>query len=150
MPQTSSAKKALRNSKRKELINKSRKYKLKQALKEFRRVLSEKPSEYKATLSKVFSALDKGVKNNIIPKSRASRKKSRLAGLVNEQMGAVSIPVTKEERKARKATTKPAPKAKKTPAKKAAVKETVKTATKTATKKPAAKKTATKKVTPAK
>ena len=147
MPQTSAAKKALRNSKRKEIINKSRKYKLKQALKEFRRVLTEKPAEYKTSLSKVFSALDKGVKNNIIPKTRASRKKSRLAGLVNEQMGVVSTPVSKEERKAKKAATKSTPKVKKEVAKKAPAKKVAKAEAKEPVKKAVAKKSTAKTTT---
>lgn len=74
MPNTSSAKKALRGSQKKRQFNDVKKYHIKQSLKELRKVLATKPSEYQATLSKVFSAFDKAVKTNLIPKSRANRK----------------------------------------------------------------------------
>jgi small subunit ribosomal protein S20 len=84
MPNTSSAKKALRNATKKKEFNLAKKQKIKNALKELRRVLSTNPSEYQATLSKSFSALDKAVKTNLLKKNTADRKKSRLAKLVDK------------------------------------------------------------------
>ena len=87
MPNTSSAKKALRGSLKKKAFNLVKKSNIKNALRDFRRVLSTNPSEYKATLSRAFSALDKAVKTNFIPKARADRKKSRLAAMVAKATG---------------------------------------------------------------
>jgi small subunit ribosomal protein S20 len=79
MPNTQSAKKALRSSSRKRQYNLIAKYKIKNSLKEFRKALEIDPSSYQATLSKAFSALDKAVKSNLIHRNKADRKKSRLA-----------------------------------------------------------------------
>lgn len=79
MPNTQSAKKALRSSSRKRQYNLIAKYKIKNSLKEFRKALEIDPSSYHATLSKAFSALDKAVKSNLIHRNKADRKKSRLA-----------------------------------------------------------------------
>ncbi len=84
MPNTSSAKKALRGSLKKKEFNTVKKSKIKTALKEFRKVLSTNPSAFKETLAKAFSALDKAVKTNIIPKGRADRKKARLAAMATK------------------------------------------------------------------
>jgi len=82
MPNTSSAKKALRVSRRKQKVNKVKQYKIKNSLKELRRAISNGAKDYKEVLSKVYSALDKAVKNNYIPKKRADRKKSRIMKMV--------------------------------------------------------------------
>lgn len=79
MPNTQSAKKALRSSSRKRQYNLVTKYKIKNSLKEFRKSLEIDPSNYQTTLSKAFSALDKAVKSNLIHRNKADRKKSRLA-----------------------------------------------------------------------
>lgn len=144
MPNTSAAKKALRNSRKKEINNKTKKYAIKQALKELRRVLATSPKNYQTALSKVFSSLDKAVKNNIIPKGRANRKKSRVSAMVDAANG-VEKPENAAELKAAK---KAAPKTKKPAAKKATAKKAPAKAT--ATKKPAAKKSTTTKKTTAK
>ncbi|MBC7472387.1 MAG: 30S ribosomal protein S20 [candidate division SR1 bacterium] len=79
MPNTSSAKKALRGSLKKKAFNLITKSKIKNALRDFRKAITTSPSEYQITLSKAFSALDKAVKTNFIPRGRADRKKARLA-----------------------------------------------------------------------
>lgn len=79
MPNTQSAKKALRASTRKRQYNLVSKYKIKNSLKEFRKVIEIDPQNYQATLSKAFSALDKAVKSNLIHRNKANRKKSRLS-----------------------------------------------------------------------
>ncbi len=167
MPNTSSAKKALRGSEKKRGFNNTRKYKITQSLKELRRVLANKPSEYQTTLSKVFSSLDKAVKSNLIPKKRADRKKSRVSAMVEKALGneVASKTAQKAKKRAAKAAKpkvvakKPATKKptikkaepkkevkkveKKAPAKKATAKTTTKkpAAKKAPAKKPAAKKT---------
>lgn len=162
MPNTTAAKKALRNSRKKEVNNKTRKYAVKQALKELRRVLSTSPKNYHTALSKVFSSLDKAVKRNVIPKGRANRKKSRVSAMVDEAIGTKKPENAAELRAAKKNTKKAAAKKKTTTATKATtkkataakkeVKKTVSKTTKSATKKATtakapAKKTADKKAT---
>ena len=82
MPNTSSAKKALRVSRRKQKTNKVTQYKINNALKELRRAIANKSKDYKEILAKVYSSLDKAVKSNYIPKKRADRKKSRVMKMV--------------------------------------------------------------------
>lgn len=85
MPITSSAKKALRASKRKRVYNTHRKGELKSVVKELRTLASSgKKKEAEALLSKAFQALDKAAKGNTIKKGTASRKKSRLSALVRK------------------------------------------------------------------
>ena len=79
MPNTQSAKKALRSSSRKRQYNLVTKYKIKNSLKEHRKAIEIDPKNYEVTLSKAFSALDKAVKSNLIHRNKADRKKSRLA-----------------------------------------------------------------------
>jgi small subunit ribosomal protein S20 len=87
MPNTQSAKKALRNSEKKRGFNIVRKFKIKNAIKDLKRVLSTNPSEYQTNLSRVFSSLDKAVKGKLIKKNNADRRKSRFAALVNKTLG---------------------------------------------------------------
>ena len=80
MPNTKSAKKALRQSKRRQVKNIRRKRILKDVLKEFERALASKNKEEAVKLfPKVQKALDKSAKNKIIERNTAARKKSRLA-----------------------------------------------------------------------
>ena len=81
MPNTSSAKKALRVSKRKAAINKVKDNKIKDALKTFRKELAKGKGgkNLAQALSSAQSAISKAAKSNYIPKSRASRKISRLS-----------------------------------------------------------------------
>lgn len=132
MPNTKSAKKALRSSTKKKEYNFLRKIKIKNALKEFRKAIQTNPSEYKNSLSKAFSALDKAVKTNLIPKNRADRKKSRLSAQVDKALGTIKTETTKKPKSTAtksKAITKKTAEIKKT----AVVKKPTKT---TASKKP--------------
>jgi small subunit ribosomal protein S20 len=129
MPNTSSAKKALRGSLKKQKFNLLNKSKIKNALRDFRKAITTSPSEYQVTLSKAFSALDKAVKKNFIPKGRADRKKARLAAMASKANGVVSEPKAKVEKKSveKKVVTKALKVAapKKVVAEKATVKKTV-------------------------
>ena len=79
MPITSSAKKALRASKKKRVFNIRRKSTIEKSLKEFRRLIV---SKYVAAATKlipdIYQALDKAVKTNLIKENTASRTKSRV------------------------------------------------------------------------
>lgn len=81
MPNTKSAKKALRASARKRTYNQLKKVKIKSAYKSLRKNLANEPANAAQSLSAVFSALDKAVKTNYITKHRAARKKSRATAM---------------------------------------------------------------------
>ncbi len=77
---TKSAKKALRQSLRKKLHNRTRKNATKKLLKELTFLISQKKiKEAKELLPKVYRAIDKTAKAGLIKKNAASRKKSTLA-----------------------------------------------------------------------
>ncbi|MEY4731472.1 MAG: hypothetical protein RL681_418 [Candidatus Parcubacteria bacterium] len=80
MPITSSAKKALRQSRRRRTVNRGRKDALHAAIKSYRTLVSKKNLEAaRAELPKVYRLLDKTAKKGTIKKNAASRLKSRLA-----------------------------------------------------------------------
>ncbi|MEK7615810.1 MAG: 30S ribosomal protein S20 [Patescibacteria group bacterium] len=83
MPITKSAKKALRQSKRKKGFNDRRKRLYRNAVKEFKKAISAKEfDKAKTLLPKVYKTLDKAAKTHTIAKNKASRTKSRLSALV--------------------------------------------------------------------
>jgi len=80
MPITKSAKKALRQSKRREVQNMRRKEAFRVLVKEFRKAVAAKEfDKAKELLPGVYKALDKAAKSKTIKKNKASRLKSRLA-----------------------------------------------------------------------
>lgn len=82
MPITSSAKKALRASKRRAVFNMRRRRTLKDSVKEVRSLVSSSKLDEAATkLSAAYQAIDKAAKRGVIKKNAAARKKSRLAKL---------------------------------------------------------------------
>lgn len=79
MPITSSAKKALRSSKRKKVFNLKRKNEMQGVIKEYKKLIAgKKGEEAKKLLPKLQQAIDKASKKGVIKKNTASRKKSRL------------------------------------------------------------------------
>ena len=80
---TKSAKKAIRKNKRQRAHNLVYINNIKSAIKEARVfVVQKKIKEAKELLSKVYAALDKAAKIGVIKKNNASRRKSRLAKLI--------------------------------------------------------------------
>jgi len=80
MPNTTSAKKALRQTRTRYARNVIKKRVLKDAIKQFKKsVDTEDFSVAKEKLSLVFKKLDKSAKANIIKKNKADRLKSRLS-----------------------------------------------------------------------
>lgn len=80
MPITSSAKKALRASKKKHVFNLHRKDAMQATIKEYKKLVeANKKDDAKKLLPKLQSVIDKAMKRGIIKKSNAGRKKSRLA-----------------------------------------------------------------------
>lgn len=80
---TKSAQKAHRQNLKRRAANVKRKEALKSVLKNFKKLVAAKNLEAaKNELSKVYQALDKAAKVNLIKNNKASRLKSRLTKLV--------------------------------------------------------------------
>ncbi len=80
MPITSSAKKALRQSKKRAAENLLRKEAFKDAVKKYKKLIAAKnTTEVQTALQNVYQSLDKAAKTNVITKNKASRLKSRLS-----------------------------------------------------------------------
>lgn len=83
MPITSSAKKALRGSKRKQVFNTRRKKAIEDVMRDIKKLLKEKKGkEAYALLPKAYQAMDKAAKEHTLNKNTVSRKKSRLSKLI--------------------------------------------------------------------
>lgn len=79
MPITTSAKKALRQSKKRRGRNKRVRVKVRDVIKEMRALVSQqKKEEARLLLSKLYKTLDKAVKVGVMKKNTAARAKSRI------------------------------------------------------------------------
>jgi small subunit ribosomal protein S20 len=86
MPITKSAKKALRQSKKRREQNIKRKTKFRSLAKEFRKaILAKEFDKAKSLLPQVYQSLDKAAKADTIKKNTASRVKSRLTKALNKK-----------------------------------------------------------------
>ena len=84
MPIKKSAKKALRQSKKRRKRNIQKKKKIKDLLKEVESLVSEKKiKEARNLLPEVYKFLDKAAKTSLLKKNTVSRKKSRITKLIN-------------------------------------------------------------------
>jgi small subunit ribosomal protein S20 len=81
MPNTKSAKKALRQNTRRRERNVARKHAYREAVKAFRKLArgTQTHDTARQMLPNVYQTLDKAAKRNIITKNKARRLKSRLA-----------------------------------------------------------------------
>ncbi len=85
MPITISAKKALRQSIRRNKRNTIKKEQMKKSIKSIEKLLvSGKKEEAMNLVSKAYKAIDKAAKTGVIKKNAASRKKSRLVAKINK------------------------------------------------------------------
>ncbi len=85
MANTKSAKKALRVTGRKTVLNKKNRDQYKEAKKKVLDfVKAGKKAEAKKALSKAFKEIDKAAKRNVIHKNKAARIKSDLSKSLNE------------------------------------------------------------------
>ncbi len=82
MPISDSAKKSLRVSKRKKIINDVYRKKVKEAAKVVMKAAKKSKEEAKKLLSSAYKAIDKAAKRGVLKKNTAARKKSRLSKLV--------------------------------------------------------------------
>lgn len=86
MSNTKSAKKAIRVSARKNVINLRTKRSYKTAVKDVKKALVKKDAKKAETdLSKAYKEIDKAVKKNVIHKNTAARYKSKLAKKVSSK-----------------------------------------------------------------
>jgi len=84
MPITQSAKKALRQSKRKRVLNVKYLVNIRTLTKQLKKFAQEnKLAEARALLPKVYQALDKAAKAGVIKKNTAARRLSRLMAKVH-------------------------------------------------------------------
>ncbi len=79
---TSSAKKAIRVSRKKRVFNLRRKSALYDSTKAFTKAVASKDAKAATLLPAAFEAIDKAAKRNVISKNTASRKKARLARML--------------------------------------------------------------------
>lgn len=85
MPILKSAKKRLRQNKRRKALNLQYKKKMKEPIKKFKKLIAEKKTEEaKKLLPQVYKALDKAAKHGTIKKNTAARRKSRLTKMINK------------------------------------------------------------------
>ena len=85
MPILDAAKKAARQNKRRKARNLQYKKKMKEPIKEFKKLLvGKKTEEAKKLLPQIYKALDKSAKHGTIKKNNAARRKSRLTKMVNK------------------------------------------------------------------
>lgn len=82
MPNTSSARKAMRQTATRKARNVVRKETYKKAVKDFRKAVVKDVAEVGDTLKNAFKALDKAAKTGVIKANKASRLKSRAAKAV--------------------------------------------------------------------
>ncbi len=84
---TKSAKKAARQSKKRNVQNVAYKDAIKKLVKEARAlVLAKKIAEAKKLLPEIYKAFDKAAKIGVIKKNNASRHKSRLTKLIDKKI----------------------------------------------------------------
>ena len=85
MPITTSAKKGLRGSARKQVFNLRRKRAMKDVLKKAQKLIAAgKTKEAQELLPQAYKAIDKAEKRGVIKKNTASRKKSRLSAQIKK------------------------------------------------------------------
>ena len=83
MPNTSSAKKALRQSAKRRVQNTRHKHAVADATKQIRKLVAAGKQEEAATLlGRAYKEIDKAAKTRVLKQNTAARKKSRIARLV--------------------------------------------------------------------
>jgi small subunit ribosomal protein S20 len=83
MPITTSAKKALRSSKRKHVFNLKKKDQVSKVVKQFKKLIIDKNTKEAAKLfPQVQKALDKATKTGLLKKNTSSRRKSRFSAML--------------------------------------------------------------------
>ena len=82
---TSSAKKALRASKRKRVFNLAKKEQVSKTIKQFKKLIAAKDMKgAEKMFPQVQKVLDKATKTGLLKKNNSSRKKSRLSAMLTK------------------------------------------------------------------
>ena len=84
MPITSSAKKAMRQSNKKRLVNKKFKDDLKISLNIFNKKVAKKEALAQEDLNTIYARIDKALKKGLLHKNTAARRKSLVAKTFNK------------------------------------------------------------------
>ena len=82
MPITQSAKKALRGSMKKKMVNDRRIKAMKDGIKRVEKLVKTDVKEAVKSLSAAYAAIDKATKKGVLKKNTASRRKAKLAKLI--------------------------------------------------------------------
>ena len=107
MPIIKSAKKRVRTAKKAAARNSKTKRSLREALKNFAKVLNAgKPSEVAKAQSEAMSAIDMAAKKNVIHKNKAARQKARLSAQAKKAGVGPAKAVAKKAPAAKTKTTK--------------------------------------------
>ncbi len=86
MANTKSAKKRIRQSERRRMINRQARSQMRTEIKKFRTLLAEKKyDEARGLLPGVYEVIDRTVKKGVIHRNTAARYKSRLTQQLNQQ-----------------------------------------------------------------
>ena len=88
MPNSPSAKKALRKSQKRRLVNRSQRSALRTDLKKARTAIEENPAESADEVKAAMTHLDRSAGRGLIHKNKAARLKSRLAKKLNAAVAA--------------------------------------------------------------
>lgn len=86
MPNIKSAKKALRQSVKRQAYNKKIKDNVKNLIKKGRKAIEAKDEKAKEIVAQAIKALDKATQKGVIKKNTGTRKKSRLHQRLNESL----------------------------------------------------------------
>jgi len=84
MPNKKSAMKALRQDSKKSLRNFKVKRKIKDLVKDSKKLIEGKDSKATETVKTAIKAIDKAVQNKVLKKNTGARKKSRLMKVLNK------------------------------------------------------------------
>ena len=91
MPISNSAKKNLRKSRKRYLMNRRRKEEIRSLIRKFKDLVANNQlSEASQLLRLIYKKLDKAAKRNIFKKNKSSRLKSRLTRLLNKKLKTTS------------------------------------------------------------
>lgn len=85
MPNTKSAKKELRKSRKRRIYNKQIKDNVKKLVKQTRKAIAAGDAKAKELLAQALKAIDKAAQKGVIKKNTRDRKKSRLHRLYNQK-----------------------------------------------------------------
>ena len=87
MPNLKNAKKALRQSKKRQLKNKAVNDNIKKLIKDSRKSIDAKADKAKDLVHQTIKVVDKAVQKGILKQNNGNRKKSRLMKLYNVKFG---------------------------------------------------------------